>query len=116
MSESIGSYLKRERELRKISLAEISEHTHIKMGYLEAMESEHFEKIPGITFVRGYLSAYSRYLGLLPEDVLLRFEDYLEKLSGAPKDFQKTNSRLFWLNTFLVLAITAAVIMIWFRK
>ena len=52
MTESIGSYLRRERELRKISLEEVAEQTRIKIEHLHAIESEHFEKIPGMTFAR----------------------------------------------------------------
>jgi len=117
MANSFGSYLKTERELRKISLEEISEQTHIKLDYLEAMEGDHFEKLPGMTFVRGYLRAYAGYVGLLPEDVLLRFEDYLKQLSGEYRPSpDKANPRLFWLMTFLVLVLVATVVLTWFRK
>jgi cytoskeleton protein RodZ len=117
MAESFGSYLKKERELRSIPLDEVSEQTHIKMEYLDAMESDHFEKLPGITFVRGYLKAYAGYIGLLPEEVLLRFEDYLKMLSGKHRISRETaNPRLFWLITFMVLVVVATVLLTWFRK
>lgn len=117
MAESFGSYLKQERELRKISLQEVSEETHIKLDYLEAMETEHFEKLPGLTFARGYLRAYAAYVGLIPEEVLLHFEEYIRKLSGGKSPRQhNTNPRLFWLVTFLILVMTSSIILIWFRK
>jgi cytoskeletal protein RodZ len=117
MNDGFGSYLKKERELRSIPLDELAEQTHIKMDYLEAMESDHFEKLPGMTFVRGYLKAYAGYVGLLPEEVLLRFEDYLNKLSGKHRPpREKSNPRLFWLMTFMVLVVVATVLLTWFRK
>ena len=79
--ESIGTYLRRERELRKISLEELSYQTRVPVKYLEAIEAEQFEAIPGATFAKGYLKAYAQYIGLVPEEVLLRFEDMLENLT-----------------------------------
>ncbi len=115
--ESIGAYLRRERELRNIPLTEVSEQTRVKIEYLEAMESEHFEKIPGMTFARGYLKAYAQYVGLDPEDVLLRFEGFIGQLSGKPIYAEPVKGqRLFWLVTFLVLLISATLIILWLRK
>ena len=117
MAESFGSYIKQERELRNISLQEVSEETHVRLDYLEAIESEHFEKLPGLTFARGYLRAYATYIGLIPEEVILHFEDFIRKLSGNKVSRpHKGNPRLFWLVTFLVLVMTSTIILIWFRK
>jgi cytoskeletal protein RodZ len=117
MAETFGSYLRQERELRNISLEELSEQTHIKMEYLQAMESDHFEKLPGLTFAKGYITSYSKYIGLLPEEALLQFEDYLGQLSGeGRKTFNKENPRLFWLVAFLFLVVVATVVILWFQK
>ena len=117
MAESFGTYLKKERELRNIDLEEVFEQTHIKMEYLEAMESDHFERLPGLTFVRGYLKAYAGYIGLSVEEVLLRFEAYLKMLSGKDHGTgEQTSPRLFWLMTFMVLVVVATVLLTWFRK
>jgi cytoskeletal protein RodZ len=117
MSETIGSYLKKEREQRNIPLEELAEQTRIKVPYLHAIESEHFEKLPGLTFAKGYLKAYALYVGLLPEEVLSKFEHYLKKHARASAfPGQGTDLRRFWLVTFMVLLLTAAVIMVWFRK
>ncbi|MCE9624600.1 MAG: helix-turn-helix domain-containing protein [Deltaproteobacteria bacterium] len=118
MTESIGSYLRRERELRKISLEEVAEQTRIKIEHLHAIESEHFEKIPGMTFARGYLKAYASCIGLLPEDVLLRFEDFLGKLSGneAPAKAEPHGRLLFWLVVLLLLFGGGTVLVLWLKK
>ncbi len=118
MVESIGSYLRRERELRKISLEEVAEQTRVKIDYLQAIESEHFERLPGMTFARGYLKAYAAYIGLVPEDVLLRFEDFL---SGLARDDQvkrpPDNSRmLLWLVLLLLLFGAGTILFLWLHK
>ena len=117
--ESIGSYLRRERELRKISLEEVSEQTRVKLDYLQAIESEHFEKLPGMTFARGYLKAYASYIGLNPEDVLLRFEGFLGRLSGKPGAAAPDHSHsklLIWLLLLLVLFGAGTILVLWLKK
>jgi cytoskeletal protein RodZ len=117
MSNSVGSYLKRERELRRIPLEEISEQTRIKLEYLEAIESEHFEKIPGLIFAKGYLRSYAEYVGLNPEEVVLRFEALLSGLSGdGIPERPRRSLRLFWLVTFLILILSATSVILWLRR
>jgi cytoskeleton protein RodZ len=52
--ESLGEYLKRERELRQISLEEVAEGTKIAIYRLRAMEADCWENLPAEIFVRLY--------------------------------------------------------------
>jgi cytoskeleton protein RodZ len=61
---TFGDTLKRERELRKISLREVSEATKIGLRYLEAMEGNRFEQLPGGVFNKGFIRAYAKFIGL----------------------------------------------------
>ncbi|HCU25752.1 MAG TPA: hypothetical protein DF383_12110 [Deltaproteobacteria bacterium] len=117
MTESIGNYLRRERELRKISLSEVAEQTRVRLDYLEAIESEHFEKIPGITFARGYLKSYAAAVGLMPEDVLLRFEDFLAQLSGGEAlPPPRAKFHLAWLLLLPLLFAVVTILVLWLKK
>jgi cytoskeletal protein RodZ len=60
----LSEKLRRERELRGISLKQISDDTRIGVRFLEALEENRFELIPGEFYRRSYLRAYTRYLGL----------------------------------------------------
>jgi cytoskeletal protein RodZ len=64
---SFGEELKRERELRQISLREISEATKINLRYLEALEQNDFRHLPGGVFNKGFVRAYAEYIGVDPE-------------------------------------------------
>ena len=64
---SFGEELKRERELRQISLREVSEATKINLRYLEALEQNDFRHLPGGVFNKGFVRAYSEYIGVDPE-------------------------------------------------
>ncbi len=67
---SFGEELKRERELREITLREVSESTKISLRYLEALEQNEFENLPGGVFNRGFVRAYSQFIGVDPETMV----------------------------------------------
>jgi cytoskeleton protein RodZ len=69
-----GENLRREREMRGISLQEISATTKISVRLLEALENEEFYKLPGGIFTRSFIRAYSNYLGLDAERVLAEYQ------------------------------------------
>lgn len=71
--ESIGRYLKRERELRQISLEEISQTTRIPLKMLRNIETDRFERLPGEVFAKGFLRSYARALGMDSDEVLARY-------------------------------------------
>jgi cytoskeleton protein RodZ len=61
---AFGDRLRREREMRGITLDEITESTKISRRHLEALEREHFDQLPGGVFNKGFVRAYARFLGL----------------------------------------------------
>jgi cytoskeletal protein RodZ len=61
---AFGGRLRREREMRGITLEEITESTKISRRHLEALESEHFDQLPGGVFNKGFVRAYARFLGI----------------------------------------------------
>jgi cytoskeleton protein RodZ len=71
MADGLGEFLRRERELRHISLDAVAERTKISRRYLEAIEEERYDRLPGETFVRGFIRSYAQSIGLDPEDTLL---------------------------------------------
>ena len=69
-STPFGEHLKRERELRGVSLDEIAAATRIKTNFLEALEDGRWSELPGGAFNRGFIRATARFLGL-DEDAML---------------------------------------------
>src|SRR5208337_4108879 len=69
-----GEYLRREREMRGVSLEEISTSTKISIRFLQAIENEELSKLPGGIFTRSFVRTYARYLGLDEERVLTDFQ------------------------------------------
>jgi len=63
-SSPFGEHLKRERELRGVSLDEIAAATRIKTSFLEALENGRWDQLPGGAFNRGFVRATAHFLGL----------------------------------------------------
>lgn len=83
--ESPGTYLKRERELRGITLLKIHEGTRVPLKYLEALEADDYDSLPHPTFTRGFIKTCCKYLGLDEVDAVLRYEMYLRERSEKPE-------------------------------
>ena len=67
---SFGESLKRERELREITLREISEATKINLRYLESLEKNDFRHLPGGVFNKGFVRAYAEFIGVDAEGMV----------------------------------------------
>lgn len=61
---SIGQRLREERLRKGIKLSEISEFTRIRTGFLEAIEADQFDQLPGNFYARSFIRQYARYIGL----------------------------------------------------
>ncbi len=82
---SFGEELRREREIRGISLKEIADATKISKRFLEAIERNDHRTLPAPVFTRGFVREYARYVGLNIEDMVNRYnyaaanDDRIEK-------------------------------------
>lgn len=83
--ESLGKYLKNQRESRRISLREMAKATRVRERILKAIEEDQHDLLPPATYVKGFLLAYAKYLRLDPNDVLLRYEGVLKGEPAAPQ-------------------------------
>jgi len=79
--ETLGKYLKQQRESKKISLREVAKSTKVRENILKAIEEDQHHLLPPTTYVKGFLLSYAKYLRLNPKDVLLRYE---RALKGEP--------------------------------
>lgn len=70
---SFGETLRRERELRGVSLREIADATKISVRFLQALEQDRLEILPGGMFRRAFVREYARFLGLDAERLVAEF-------------------------------------------
>jgi hypothetical protein len=88
---SFGEALRREREARGVSLEEIAHKTRISRRYIEALEQERFESLPGRVFVRGFVRAYCECIGANAADFVERCTALSER--RAADDVSPTDRR-----------------------
>jgi cytoskeletal protein RodZ len=93
-----GERLKREREMRGVSLDEVSVATRIKPQYLSALENEQWSQLPGGVFNRGFIRTIARFLGMDEETILAEYALATKDLQMAPvsvrlDSFESTDRR-----------------------
>lgn len=72
--ETAGSFLRRKREEKGISLDEASQVTRIGKNYLADIEGNRFEKLPNPAYVKGFLRSYASFLGIPAEEVIRLYD------------------------------------------
>lgn len=80
METGIGTTLREARTRRKIDLVEVEAAIKIRIRYLQAMENEEWDALPGGAYTRGFIRTYAIYLGLDGE----RLADEYKRSTGAP--------------------------------
>ena len=78
----VGPGLARLREARGETLDQVSQVTRLRRDWLMAIESMNVKLVPA-SVLNNYLSAYARHLGLIPEDLIARFELQCGAISEA---------------------------------
>lgn len=80
MMFEIGSILRDARVRQDISLQQAEADTKIRVKYIQAMENEDFDVLPGGTYVKGFLRTYAEYLGI---DYQLVLEEYNDRYGSG---------------------------------
>ena len=103
----IGTTLREARVRRNLTLQQVEEDTKIRVKYVQAMENEDFDVMPGATYVKGFLRTYATYLALDPEVILDEYRSRGAKTSetqepfggvsmlGAPRSHRGRNTVVF---------------------
>lgn len=88
---SIGEQLRQSRLAQDISLDQVSQATHIRLHFLEAIEAGQFDLLPSAVQLRGFIRAYGDYLKLNSQELIQTLE----------RDFRDTST-----STVQTLAVT----------
>jgi len=72
--ETAGKLLKRTRIERGLDEKQVADQLRITVHYVKAIEGDHYEKLPGAIFARGYLKGYAKLLKLDTADIVARYE------------------------------------------
>jgi len=64
MENGVGTKLREARTRRRLGLPEVEAATKIRAGYLEAIENEEWDLLPGDIYARAFIRTYGSFLGL----------------------------------------------------
>ena len=76
----IGDTLRESRLRRGMTIKDVEDATKIRSKYLQALESDDFEVIPGPTFVKAFLRTYGEFLEL---DTVILLDEYRSRFEPA---------------------------------
>jgi cytoskeleton protein RodZ len=125
---SFGDKLKREREMRGVTLDEISESTKIARRHLEALESEDFASLPGGVFNKGFVRAYARFIGINEDQAVADYsqahkeeerpeEQFPLEIHEKPdRELNPRNSQVPLIGSVMALLLLVAGFTVWRGK
>lgn len=117
MVENFGSYLKHERELRGVPLEEIADVTKVHIRFLQALENNEFDQLPGEVFIKGYIRSYAKVIGLDSEEMVTAYDENIgrdrkQELENAHLASEKIHSRKKSLVGYVIGGIGLAGILV----
>ena len=81
----VGETLRRERLKRNLELEEISNELKISTRFLQAIESDQYDKLPGGVFAKSFVRQYARLLGLDEEAIAGQVQQVLGPAPEVPQ-------------------------------
>jgi cytoskeleton protein RodZ len=113
----IGNTLREARVRRNLTLQQVEEDTKIRVKYVQAMENEDWDVMPGVTYVKGFLRTYATYLGLDPDIIIDEFRsrgmapaaEHHEPFGGSSVIGKPRSHR--GRNTIVLLAIACLIVL-----
>jgi cytoskeleton protein RodZ len=117
----IGNSLREARLRQGYELPRVEADTKVRAKYLRALEEEHFEVLPGETYVKGFLRTYAEYLGLDGQLYVDEFNSRFtrdEEPLAPPRPTRPARSRAVESNFVIValagiIAVTILVVVAW---
>ncbi len=113
-----GSRLSNARESLDLTLKQVEEAIHIRQVFLQALEEERFDDLPGEVYARGFLHNYAVFLGLPTEELL----ELYAKIKGVATETSpvripqvldepllRPSKPKLWANLLLAFIIVVAV-------
>lgn len=111
----LGSYLRKKREEKDITVEEVASRTNMRVQYIEAIENHNFDVFPATVYIKGFIRNYADFLDLDP-DALVR--EYDLNFGDAPDGEQNSSTdgeRNIWYWATVTVVILAALVVVLFR-
>lgn len=111
-NDTVGTLLKQHRDLRQMTLPEVSRVTRIPEATLASIEADRFDDLPGEVFVRGFVKSFAVAVGASPQEALARYTSSRRvaivtplPVSSPVKAVRESSKRLGVAIAFVILLI-----------
>ena len=113
---TVGERLREARERQQVSLHAIAAKTNISVRFLEAIEKNQFDKLPGGIFTRGFIRSYASQVGLDPDAAVAHFltdvpSARFDDEDGGDQEVRSGTGVRTWIATGLGLAALALLLL-----
>ena len=121
-SETVGEILRNKREEIGLSLDEITEKLNLDSNLIELLENNDFEKFKVETYLKGYLRAYSKLLGIDGDRIIKLYKESNPEKEPEilpdvkPKNQKNSNDRSIKLFSYIIGLSIALSMLIWYQK
>ncbi len=125
---SPGRKLQELRESAGLSQENVAESLYLTLHYIRALEKDEYQKLPGLTFVKGYIRAYAKLLKADVDAVLRCYEQYMEgqELEQKQQKLQEPvrvvvsddnqTEKVVWILVLIVAVLAVAGAVWWFTQ
>lgn len=120
--EKPGQILAKMREKRGVSQEFVAAKLHLRVKLIELLEEDNYEQMPEPVFIKGYLRAYAKLMGVAVDPLIEQFnslctsERKLEKALWQGKRESHRGEHLVRLMTGLITVAVIAGVGIWWQK
>ena len=102
MLELIGERLKREREEKNLTINDICHGTKISRKYIEGLENNDFDSLPGSVYIKGFTKLYADALNLDQNDVVDHLQRSMISEKEIPLELLMPKQRLVFSKMFFI--------------
>jgi len=121
-NDTPGRRLRTLRESRKLDIERVAAQLHLQRHVVEAIEGDHYERLPAPVFVVGYLKNYARLLGADPTPIIAAYrhlvparEISLGPALSDPNESSTGSGRWIWFVGILLVGAAAGMATFWLR-
>lgn len=128
-----GILLREARQAKNLKYEDVAKQMHLSVQWIKNLEKDNYSQAPALIYVRGYLRAYARCVGLIPEEVIAVFDalalnEEFERIKAREEKPVKhqavpvisrstrmiSRKTIRWI-TFLALAILIILVGVWWQ-
>jgi len=118
----IGKTLKEAREAMGLSLEAVEEETKIRRKYIQALEQEQFQVLPGPIYAKAFLKNYAKFLGVKVEEIMEEYrlqypaQTAPEETVAPPVEKVRARTqgrpryRLYVISTIIIIGVIISIL------